>query len=279
MKEFRNVPSKLYTHAEQWVSNEKQVTQAQMKARTESGFKRPQSAKRPNMNYHEDKTANLGMFERYYYEKLKEKNLIQDEDETEEAKERAHYEKEIDKERQVENVQNIEDQLNEQYESIKKAKLKEPTPSSNDKGLLLPKTPKNYLKENKQMIHEHKIPNKVKPKEIKEGPIHKNYGKTPEYITKMKIEAEVKKEIQKKIKEESKYPKGTRLLSEEERLMTLNGLYESQKEIVGLIEKLPITLRTMASKNRKDELEKKLDEIEEAIKTFSRKQVFIKVDS
>ena len=253
MKEFRNVPSKLYTHAEQWVSNEKQVTQAQMKARTESGFKRPQSAKRPNMNYHEDKTANLGMFEKYYYEKLKEKNLIHDEDETEEAKERVQYEKEIDKERQVENVQNIEDQLNEQYESIKKAKLKEPTPSSNDKGLLLPKTPKNYLKENKQMIHEHKIPNKVKPKEIKEGPIHKNYGKTPEYITKMK--------------------------SEEERLMTLNGLYESQKEIMGLIEKLPITLRTMASKNRKDELEKKLDEIEEAIKTFSRKQVFIKVDS
>ena len=145
MKEFRNVPSKLYTH-EQWVSNEKQVTQAQMKARTESGFKRPQSAKRPNMNYHEDKTANLGMFEKYYYEKLKEKNLIHDEDETEEAKERIQYEKEIDKERQVENVQNIEDQLNEQYESIKKAKLKEPTPSSNDKGLLLPKTPKNYLK-------------------------------------------------------------------------------------------------------------------------------------
>ena len=71
----------------------------------------------------------------------------------------------------------------------------------------------------------------------------------------------------------------TKRLSEEERLMTLNGLYESQKEIMGLIEKLPITLRTMASKNRKDELEKKLDEIEEAIKTFSRKQVFIKVDS
>ena len=58
------------------------------------------------------------------------------------------------------------------------------------------------MKENKQMIHEHKIPNKVKPKEIKEGPIHKNYGKTPEYITKMKIEAEVKKEIQKKLDDE-----------------------------------------------------------------------------
>ena len=277
MKEFKNVPSKLYTHAQEWVSNEKELTQAQMKARTQSGFKRPQSAKKPNMNYKIDKTAGLGMFEKYYYDKLKEKNLVQEEDP--QAIEEYKREVQKDNEKQINNVNNIEEQLNEQYESIKKAKLKESTPNCNDKGLLLPKTPKNYLKENKQLIHEHKVPYKIKPKEEKEDPYHKNYGKTPEYINKMKYEAEIQKEVQRRLKEEAKYPKGTRLLSEEERLMTLNGLYESQKEIMGLIEKLPITLRTMASKNKKDELEKKLDEIEEAIKTFSRKQVFIKVDS
>lgn len=80
------------------------------------------------------------------------------------------------------------------------------------------------------------------------------------------------------MKEEAKYPKGTRLLSEEERLSTLNGLIESKKEIETLLEKLPITLRTKASQNKKEELEKKLTEIENAISTFSRKQVFIKVD-
>ena len=95
----------------------------------------------------------------------------------------------------------------------------------------------------------------------------------------MKIEAEVRKEILRRKKEEAKHPKGTRLLSEEERVATLNGLYESQKEIMGLIERLPISMRTMAVQKRKDELEEKLDEIEEAIKTFSRKQVFIKDDS
>jgi hypothetical protein len=42
---------------------------------------------------------------------------------------------------------------------------------------------------------------------------------------------------------------------------------------------MPISLRTMSLQNRKSELEKKLDELDEAIRTFSRKQVFIKIDS
>jgi hypothetical protein len=46
-----------------------------------------------------------------------------------------------------------------------------------------------------------------------------------------------------------------------------------------LIEKLPISMGTRASKAKKDELYRKLDEIEEAIKTFSRDQVFVKIDS
>jgi hypothetical protein len=42
---------------------------------------------------------------------------------------------------------------------------------------------------------------------------------------------------------------------------------------------MPISLRTMSLQNKKSEFEKKLDELDEAIRTFSRKQVFIKVDS
>ncbi len=46
-----------------------------------------------------------------------------------------------------------------------------------------------------------------------------------------------------------------------------------------LLEKMPITMKTMLMQNRKTELENKMTEIETAIKTFSRKQVFIKIDS
>jgi len=41
---------------------------------------------------------------------------------------------------------------------------------------------------------------------------------------------------------------------------------------------MPISMKTLSMQNRKTELENKLNEIENAIKQFSRKQVFIKSD-
>ena len=46
----------------------------------------------------------------------------------------------------------------------------------------------------------------------------------------MKIEAEKKKESDMLKKEQEKYPKGTRLLSEEERVFTLNKLLKAKKK-------------------------------------------------
>ena len=76
--------------------------------------------------------------------------------------------------------------------------------------------------------------------------------------------------------EAAKYPKGTKLLTEEERVETLNGLMNSKKELINILEKLPITTRTLAMQNKKDELIKKIEEVEKAIEMFSKKQVFIK---
>lgn len=38
-------------------------------------------------------------------------------------------------------------------------------------------------------------------------------------------------------------------------------------------------MRTVAIQTKKAEMEKKLSEIEDGIKTFSRKQVFVKIDN
>ena len=78
----------------------------------------------------------------------------------------------------------------------------------------------------------------------------------------MKMKAEILKDIQKKKKEEEKYPKGTRLLSEEERLFTLKKLEESKKELENLIEKLPTTLNSLSSENKQKKFYKELDEVE-----------------
>ena len=46
-----------------------------------------------------------------------------------------------------------------------------------------------------------------------------------------------------------------------------------------LVAKLPITMSSQTIRNKQEELYKKLDEIEKAISTFSRKKVFVKVDT
>ena len=143
--------------------------------------------------------------------------------------------------------------------------------------LILPKIQKNFIKDNRQLVIENKIPQRTKPKEQQQQVFHKDYGKTPLYIKKYEIENQIRKEEKKRRDEEKKYPKGTKLLSEEERVNTLNGLLNSKKEITNLLEKMPITTRTMAMQNKKEELIQKLEEIEKAIDMFSKKQVFIKV--
>ena len=143
-------------------------------------------------------------------------------------------------------------------------------------------TQRDFIEDNKHLIS--KIQNANNSNRLKEyinkkeNPYHKEYGKTPKYIENMRLENEKKKEMDKLKKETAKYPKGTRLLSEEERVLTLEKLKQSKDDINKVIEKLPITCDTQAFRNKKDELFKKLDEIENAIETFSKKKVFVKIE-
>ena len=158
----------------------------------------------------------------------------------------------------------------------KKVAHKAPTPTIKDAPIILPKIHKNYIRENRQLVMDNKVPIKNKIIEEKNDKKHKDYGKVPEYIKKYEIEREQQKEERKKQEEASKYPKGTKLLSEEERISTLNGLINSKKEMINLLEKMPITTRTLSIQNKKEELIKKIEEVEKAIEMFSKKQVFIK---
>ena len=142
---------------------------------------------------------------------------------------------------------------------------------------------KNLDKEENIMNNNLMIKNnisKLRPISSKiKSPLHKDFGKVPKYLKEMKMKAEMLKKLESKKKEEEKYPKGTRLIPEEERLLTLKKLKESKKELENLIEKLPITLNSLTSRNKQQKLYKELDEIEQAIMTFSKTQVFVKIDS
>ena len=304
MKEFKNIPSKLYEKTDDWIAKEKNLTKTKYSNFQESKRKprrimsasasrshrnlQPGINQMPNPDFINYKITNRNkgtssMFDNYYHDKMVEKKLIPSAEE-----EKAEQQK-LDLDYQFENhlrelraCNNIESQLNEQYETIKKAQLKANTPGINEKGLILEKNNKNYLEENKKKISNGEIKKKTGVNTFKksyENPYHKEYGKTPQYLKNMKIEAQKKKKIDELKKEQEKYPKGTRLLSEDERIFTLNKLLESKKEIENLVAKLPITMNSQSAKNKQDELYKKLDEIDNAIATFSRKKVFVKVDS
>ena len=302
MKEFQNIPSKLYEKTEDWIIKEKNLTKTKygnfnepkvkprriMSASVSNTQRNRYPSFTPNGNYHilnedirfDNKKEKVSMLDNYYHDKLIEKNLLPSQQEEMEKRKKEDLDFQFENHlRELRACNNIESQLNEQYESIKKAQLKANTPTIKEKGLILEKTNKNYIEENKQMVSNGQIPKKVRNNTSTEYQFHKEYGKTPRYLQNMKIEAEKQKEIDQLKKEESKYPKGTRLLIEEERIFTLNKLLDSKKEIENLLSKLPITMASQAARNKQEELYKKLDEIDNAINTFSRKKVFVKVNS
>ena len=169
----------------------------------------------------------------------------------------------------------------EPKEENQSPQTKPPLPGVDDTPtFLLPKINRNYVKENIKLIVDNKIPQKKYVNNYNNNYIleekHKNFGKVPQYIK--RFEQEREQERQEKIRKqmEMKYPKGTRLLSEEERIKTLKSLKQAQIENSLLLEKMPITNRTFKLQQKKDELIRKLNEIDKAIEMFSKKQVFVK---
>ena len=76
----------------------------------------------------------------------------------------------------------------------------------------------------------------------------------------------------------ARMPPGTRLMTENERIKTLEELQHQKVDVSDLLFSLPLSMKTEALKAKKRELESKLVEIERAITTFSRKIVYMKDD-
>eukprot|EP00079_Xenopus_tropicalis_P015612 XP_004913560.1 PREDICTED: enkurin domain-containing protein 1 [Xenopus tropicalis] len=106
----------------------------------------------------------------------------------------------------------------------------------------------------------------------------KQKGYIPQYLLDYK-------EMWLKMKEESKKntpdfstPPGHTLMPEAEKHETLNNLKQNQEKLVKELQMLPLGSDTLSIQKRRTELEKKMVEVEEAIKIFSRTKVFIKKD-
>ena len=105
--------------------------------------------------------------------------------------------------------------------------------------------------------------------------LHKDFGKTPEYLERMKEEYKEQKANKKLKEKEKKLPKGTKFLPESERLQRIEELNIEQKELEDELFALPITRLSQKMINRKAEIEKRLYEIETEQRRLSYKNVVV----
>ena len=271
LKRFENIPSRLEEQTKEWVIKESEKRRPHPKIyhlskANNQNFISPYYD--PNGDFSKDK--NMSLFDKYYSKRLNE------------IKKNERYLKNNNSSNYLNNENNnykynkSEILNSENNKIINKIYEKEELPY--DEGFILPKINQNYLKKNIELITNNKVTKRYKEKEKDIIFTHKNYGKTPEYLKQFKLEEIKRKEYEKILEEESHYPPGTKLLSENERINTLNNLIETKKGIINILEKMPITKRTQSFQEKKEELEKKLEQIEKEIEIFSKKKVFIKTN-
>ena len=106
--------------------------------------------------------------------------------------------------------------------------------------------------------------------------LHKDFGRTPEYLERMKEELKLQKEEEfKRIRK--KLPKGSRFLPEEEKKERLKELTVLKKELENELFSLPIARLSKKQIERKGEIEKSLNEIDDKMNRLSYKEVVVKI--
>ena len=225
LKRFENIPSRLEEQTKEWVIKESEKRRPHPKIyhlskANNQNFISPYYD--PNGDFSKDK--NVSLFDKYYSKRLNE------------IKKNERYLKNNNSSNSLNNENNnykynkSEILNSENNKIINKIYEKEELPY--DEGFILPKINHNYLKKNIEMISNNQIKKRYKEKEKDIIFTHKNYGKTPEYLKQFKLEEIKRKEYEKILEEESNYPPGTKLLSENERINTLNNLIETKKGII-----------------------------------------------
>ncbi|DBB14932.1 hypothetical protein WJX82_003150 [Trebouxia sp. C0006] len=103
------------------------------------------------------------------------------------------------------------------------------------------------------------------------------YGKVPRYLQNIKVGLARQHADKQAAKEAALVPPGMRIMPEDERLEMLGILDESRQDIEAKLQALPFLIETPSQKAHKTSLERRLQEIEEANKVFSRTKVLVEI--
>uniref|UniRef100_H3GBM5 Enkurin domain-containing protein n=1 Tax=Phytophthora ramorum TaxID=164328 RepID=H3GBM5_PHYRM len=103
--------------------------------------------------------------------------------------------------------------------------------------------------------------------------VNRNFGRIPKYLLERKEQWAREEDERRRNAPDPDCPPGMVLLDEDERVRTLSVLHKSLTEAQLRMNSLPLRIETMNQIRRKNELETKLQEIEDAIKVFDRAKV------
>lgn len=106
----------------------------------------------------------------------------------------------------------------------------------------------------------------------------KDYGKVPEYIIKRKLEKEEMEQKKMEELEAAKIPQGMRIMTDDERMETLDILHSNKKTVIESIKHLPLVIETPSMIKHQRDLNNKLKEIEKTIALFQKPTVFVSMD-
>ncbi|KAL4144545.1 hypothetical protein PRNP1_013674 [Phytophthora ramorum] len=105
--------------------------------------------------------------------------------------------------------------------------------------------------------------------------VNRNFGRIPKYLLERKEQWAREEDERRRNAPDPDCPPGMVLLDEDERVRTLSVLHKSLTEAQLRMNSLPLRIETMNQIRRKNELETKLQEIEDAIKVFDRAKVYV----
>ena len=101
----------------------------------------------------------------------------------------------------------------------------------------------------------------------------------PDYINEFKIRNFIEREYERLVDEEQGYPPGTFKVWEEDRIVILTNLFLIREELLEKLRHFPVDyfLRSIGIRNKRRKTEKKLDEIDYAIRIFQLTDVYLKM--
>mmetsp|Transcript_18229 Transcript_18229/g.52353 ORF Transcript_18229/g.52353 Transcript_18229/m.52353 type:complete len:310 (+) Transcript_18229:92-1021(+) len=159
------------------------------------------------------------------------------------------------------------------------ASSKPAVPKPTDLNHLAPRESKNFVQNNAREVIERAAKNKElseaqRNKERQATAKHANYGHVPQYLIRRQGELLAEKTRKMELTN-PECPPGMVLVPETERLKTLDSLKATAEGLRNELRRFPLAVTTVTQRQRKHDLEKKLEEQESAIEIFSKDKVYI----